>query len=265
MIRTIIETGTLLYAMAAVGMLGILCQLIISRRYKLLIREASDTQLEKRDFMKQLRYKFRMDKKRSNENVNIPVFVRRSMCDYRFMRMTFHQWKRLAGGLYIISMAAAAAGLIYCFRTGLSDTYIQNVLWTAGGVTAATVAFGLWTDLPYKASYLQMELEDYFFHSGAAVEYQEAEAEVAAATAVAPVKAKVPSVIGIRKKKGEQVETKAQREKRELKTNLAKLKDGARETAVSDSDRERNRELLRQMDSKEQERIIRDVLADFLA
>lgn len=262
MIRTIIETNTLLYAMAAVGMLGILCQFLISRRYKLLIREASDTQLEKRDFMKQLRYKFRMDKKRSNENVNIPVFVRRNMCDYRFMRMTFHQWKRLAGGFYIISMAAAAAGLIYCFRTGLSDTYIQNILWAAGGVTTATVISALWTDLPYKASYLQMELEDYFFHSGAAVEYQEAEQEVAAAV---PAKTKIPSVIGIRKKSEEKAETKAQREKRELKTNLAKIKEGAREVAVSDSDRERNRELLRQMDSKEQERIIRDVLAEFLA
>ena len=262
MIRTIIESNVLLYAMASVGMLGILCQFIISRRYAKLIREASDTQLEKKNFMKQLRFKFRTDQKRSNENPNISVFVRRQICDYRFLRLSLHQWKRFAAGLFILSMAAAAAGLIYCFRGELSNTYMQNILWTAAGVTAGTVLAALWTDLPYKASYLQTRLEDYLYHSGAALDYQEAELAEADGEAV-KTKLKVPSVIGIRKKTPVS-ETRAQRDKRELKTNLAKIKNGMRETAA-ESERERNREILRQMDSQEQERIIRDVLAEFLA
>lgn len=263
MIQTIIETNTLLYVMAAVGMLGILCQFVISRRYQRLTREASDAQMGKKDFLKKLRFQFRTDRKRSNDNMNISVFVRRQVYDYRFWHMTLHQWKRLAAGFFIASMAAAAAGLIFCFRGELPNTYAQNILWTAGGVTAATVLAALWTDLPYKARYLRTRLEDYLCHSGEALNYQEAEVDEPAAETV-KAKLKVPSVIGIRKKESAQQETKAQREKRELKKNLAKIKDGMRESAA-DSERERNREILRQMDSQEQERIIRDVLAEFLA
>ena len=263
MIRTIIESNTLLYAMTAVGLLGILCQFIISRRYARLIREASDTQLEKKDFMKQLRYKFQTDRKRSNENTNIPVFVRRHLCEYRFGRMSLHQWKRLAAGFFIISLAAAAAGLIYCFRGELSNTYVRNILWTAAGVTAGTVLAGLWTDLPYKEYRLQTNLEDYLWHSGIAYAYQEAELEEPDASSE-KTKLKVPSVVGIRKKTAVKAETNAQRDKRELKTSLARIKDGMRESAA-EAERERNREILRQMDSQEQERIIRDVLAEFLA
>ena len=46
------------------------------------------------------------------------------------------------------------------------------------------------------------------------------------------------------------------------------MKDAAREVAADDEvsrKKERNREILRQMDAAEQERIIRDVLAEFLA
>lgn len=263
MIRTIIETNVLLYVMAAVGMLGILCQFVISRRYARLIREASSTQVEKKDFMKQLRFKFRTDRKRSNEKTNVPVFVRQHLMDYRFLRLSMHQWKRLAAGLFIISMAASAAGMIYCFRGELSDTYIQNILWTTAGVTGGTVLAALWTDLPYKSYRLQTKLEDYLYHSGIALDYPEAELDEPEAVQ-AKEKRKVPAVIGIRKKSKMQVETRAQRDKRELKTNLAKIKEGMRESAA-ESEKERNREILRQMDSQEQERIIRDVLAEFLA
>lgn len=262
MIRTIIESNALLYACAAVGLLGILCQFLISRRYTKLIREASDTRLEKKDFMKQLRMNYRTERKCSNESVNIPLFVRRQLLDYRFWRLNFHQWKRLAAGFFIVSLMAAAAGLIFCFRGNFSDTYMQNILWTAAGVTAGTALAGLWTDLSYKSLYLEARLEDYLFHSGAALDRPETEAENAVVSD--KQKKRMPVMIGTRKKAEVRAETNAQREKRELKKSLARIKDGMRESAA-DAERERNRELLRQMDTKEQERIIRDVLAEFLA
>lgn len=263
MIQTIIESNALLYVIAAVGILGILCQFAASRRYQRLTREMSDAQTGKKDFMKQLRFKFRTDRKRSSEHMNISVFVRRQICDYRFWHMTLHQWKRLAAGCFIAGMAAAVAGLIFCIRGEFPDIYIQNILWTAAGTAAASVLAVLWTDLPYKESYLQIRLEDYLWHSGEALNFQEAELDEPAAEAE-KAKLKVPSVIGMHRKERRQEETRAQREKRELKSNLAKVKSGMRETAA-ESERERNRELLRQMDAQEQERIIRDVLAEFLA
>lgn len=70
------------------------------------------------------------------------------------------------------------------------------------------------------------------------------------------------------KKRGKIIETKAQRDKRELKANLAKLKEGIAETAAAEQQKEKNKErsseILRQMDPSEQERVIREVLKEFL-
>ena len=65
--------------------------------------------------------------------------------------------------------------------------------------------------------------------------------------------------------------SRAQKEKQELKENLARIRAGIEETAVAEKERpermekERNAELLRQMDPKEQERILREVLKEFLS
>lgn len=70
------------------------------------------------------------------------------------------------------------------------------------------------------------------------------------------------------KKRSKIIETKAQRDKRELKANLAKIKEGIAETAAAERQKERSREqnteILRQMDPAEQERVIREVLKEFL-
>ena len=50
----------------------------------------------------------------------------------------------------------------------------------------------------------------------------------------------------------------------ELKESLARMKTGMQETAA-ERERERNADILRQMDPKEQERILREVLKEFLS
>lgn len=268
MIAAIAQTNVLLYAAASVGLLGIICQLILSRRYGQLIREAEDTSLEKKDFMKQLRFKFRTNRKRSAETMNVSVFVKRFLMDYRFMHLRFHQWRRLSAGLFLVSALALAAGMVYGYRMQFIPVQMQNMFRTFLGVTAATALVYFWTDISYKAEWLQTKLEDHLYHSGVAAEYQEVEIEEAAAvkTEQPEKEIKAPAIIGLHKKKEGLTESKAQKEKRELKTNLAKIKEGMRESAaVSQQEKERNREILRQMDSHEQERIIRDVLAEFLA
>lgn len=71
-----------------------------------------------------------------------------------------------------------------------------------------------------------------------------------------------------KRKRGKIIETKAQRDKRELKANLAKIKEGVAETAAAerqwDRSKERSAEILKQMDPSEQEQIIREVLKEFL-
>lgn len=258
MIQAIIESNVFLYAVAAAGMLGVLCQIMISRRYGQLIRETSNRRGDKRDFIKQLRFQYQTNRKRNNDNTNVSVFVRRSMMDYKYMHLRIHQWHRLAGGLYLASMAASAAAIYYGTRIH-STIHTDHIFWVAAAVTGVTLLTWLWTDVPYKSSYLQTALEDFLYHSGLSTDYEEVTVEDTVAETVTEP-AKVPAVIGIHRKKASR-ETKAQRDKRELKASLSK------ETAagLDDDRRERGRELLRQMDAKEQERIIRDVLAEFLA
>ncbi|MCD7735960.1 MAG: hypothetical protein LUI07_03190, partial [Lachnospiraceae bacterium] len=62
--------------------------------------------------------------------------------------------------------------------------------------------------------------------------------------------------------------TRAQRDKNDLKDSLARVKAGMQETAASDDARPgsgRGAEILRQMDQKEQERLVREVLSEFLS
>ncbi|MCC8044055.1 MAG: hypothetical protein LIP12_00960 [Clostridiales bacterium] len=64
--------------------------------------------------------------------------------------------------------------------------------------------------------------------------------------------------------------TRARRDKNELRENISRMKTGMRESAASDTDRsearsERGAQLLREMDPKEQERLIREVLSEFLS
>ena len=61
-------------------------------------------------------------------------------------------------------------------------------------------------------------------------------------------------------------ETKAQQEKRELKEHLARARAGIAQTAAADEKEKDSRaELLRSMDPKEQERILKEVLREFLS
>lgn len=255
MIRTIIESNVFLYATAAVGMLGILFQIMVSRKYGQLIRETSGGRGEKRNFMKQLRFKYQTNRKRNGDNTNISVFVRRSIMDYKFMRLSIHQWRRMAGGLYLAAVTAAVVAGYYGTQLRPAAVHTDNLFWMAAAITAVSLVVWMWTDIPYKASYLQTALEDFLYHAGMAADYEEAGETAPEAETIT-----APAVIGMRKKKPVR-ETRAQRDKRELKESLS------RETAAElEGDRkERNRELLRQMDEKEQERIIRDVLAEFLA
>lgn len=256
MIRTIIESNVFLYAVAAVGMLGVLFQIMVSRRYGQLVREVSGKRGEKRDFMKQLRFQYQTNRKRNNDHTNIDVFVRRSLMECKYMRLRMHQWRRLSGGLYLISLAAAVSAICYGTSIRPAAVHMERIFWAEAAVTAVSLAVYLWTDISYKVSYLQTALEDFLYHSGLSADYEEVKVQEPEEE-----QAKTPAVIGMRKKKAVR-ETRAQREKRELQESLS------RETAVTEMEedrRKRGRELLQQMDEKEQERIIRDVLAEFLA
>lgn len=263
MIHTIIESNVLLYVMAAMGALSVLGQLMLNGCYRKLIREIANTQAEKGEFMKKLRYRYQNDRKRSGGNVNIPVFVKQTLMNYRYRKLTFHQWKRGIAGLFAGSLLIGAAGIGAAWGNVQLETSIRFLIQEMAAMTGIMAVVVLWTDLGYKSGRLQTNLEDYLCHSGIGTNLEEVVLEESTVK-----EKKVPAVVGIRKKAEKRAESKAQKEKRELQENLVRMKDAAREVAADDEvsrKKERNREILRQMDAAEQERIIRDVLAEFLA
>ena len=69
-----------------------------------------------------------------------------------------------------------------------------------------------------------------------------------------------------RKKKSVKNSKDGIRDKQELKENLGKIREGIRETAAAaDTPKEQTAKILRQMDSDEQERVIREVLKELLS
>ena len=69
-----------------------------------------------------------------------------------------------------------------------------------------------------------------------------------------------------RKKKSAKNSKDGIRDKQELKENLGKIREGIRETAAAaDTPKEQTAKILRQMDSDEQERVIREVLKELLS
>ena len=261
MIHTMLQTKVLLYLMTATGLLGILCQIVGNRCYRQLLREAADTQPEKGEFLKRIRYRYQIDSRCCGGNVNIPVFVQKILMDYRYRKLTLHQWRRQAAGWYIVSAAIAAAGIWY-YQIQHNQGNLMMMIRAIGAVTVLNILAALWCDSPYKEKKLMIQIQDYLSHSGIGTgqeekvreEWREENGEI--------------SESGLGKKKAEPVFTRAQKEKRQLQENLSRTKNGERETAAGlekDWDRERNREILKQMDAKEQERIIREVLAEFLA
>ena len=69
-----------------------------------------------------------------------------------------------------------------------------------------------------------------------------------------------------RKKKSVKNSKDGIRDKQELKENLGKIREGIRETAAAAyTPKEQTAKILRQMDSDEQERVIREVLKELLS
>lgn len=262
MLHILLQSKVLLSLMTATGLLGILCQIISNRCCRQLIREAADTQPEKGEFMKRMRYRYQIDSRCCQGNVNIPVFVQRMLLDYRYRKLTLHQWRRMAAGWYLGSIAIVALGCWYN-QAQHNQADLMLMLRMAAAVTVVTALTVLWCDSRYKESRLTVQMQDYLCHSGISADISntgldEWKEEGTQAAMLAETG----------KKKVAKGDSRAERDKRQLQESLARMKSGERETAAGsekDWGRERNREILKQMDAKEQERIIREVLAEFLA
>ena len=243
MLQTMAEQKVLFYTMTAVCVIGVLSQLILNRIYSKLLSDTKNTSVSHGRFMKQLKQRFANCQRLNDEVSNVSAFIKRQLLEYRYWNMNLHQWQRVSAYAFVMCAALAGAGYFLIPQAGA----VKN-LYLKGGAISCIVLLVMASvmDFRYKNKNLQTRLEDFLENTGMGKDFEE----------ISIFKKK-------RSKKGSGKTKQSSKEKQMLKENI---KNGLKETAAeSEAMSDPNAEILKQMDPQEQERIIREVLKEFLA
>ncbi|MCD7819618.1 MAG: hypothetical protein LUH07_11295, partial [Lachnospiraceae bacterium] len=283
MLQFFMEKNVLLYLLAAACAVGVVSQMILRRIYDGLIRETRSTQETGGRLLQQLRQRFQYCEHLNERVGNVQALIQRSLMEYRVWGISLHSWKRIGVGCLMVSLLCAFAGTVQRIQGGAAVISGNTYFWMGAGAAVLTAfAYGI-ADTGYRDRALRISLCDYLENSGAVsancdeeeipdMEY-EADADKTPIVSVtegrrAKRRAKTEVAASSRGQRDRVDLTRAQKDKMELRENLARVKSGMQETAASDASRpgsSRGAELLRQMDPKEQERLIREVLNEFLS
>ena len=279
MLQFIMDQNLLLYICGVACALGVVSQFLLRHLYERLIGETQYTGEPKGKFLRQIQQRFQ-NCIHLNEKVNdVSSFADRSIRDDQFLRMNLHQWRRMGAEALAICLLCCGAGLWLMYRSG-GDISLQTSYSVAGIVSLLLIgiAYGV-TDNRYRHTSLKVRLMDYLQNSGIMKDYREVEfpeqmtegmQEAAVETAAAST-GKSPISIGRKRRQNGSEETRAQKEKRELKDSLAKGSGGSAEVAAAQekasggpADRDLKKSILQQMDPKEKEQLLKEVLMEFL-
>lgn len=281
MLQFIMDQNVLLYVLAAACTVGVISQMILRHIYDKLIKDTRNTGEPEGKFLQQLRQRFQYCRHLNDKVGDVQALIQKNMMEYRFWGMSLHQWMRTGFHCLTVSLACAFAGAMFMLQSKGTLTAGSLYLWMGAGAAAVTAAaYGI-ADIKYRKECLAVRLTDYLENSGAVRNYRETDlSALSEYEETAPVSEHVTAIIPAQESRKSRkraraeaaaAKSRAQKEKQELKENLARIRAGIEETAVSEKERpermekERNAELLRQMDPKEQERILREVLKEFLS
>lgn len=255
MLQVLTQKNVILYGMLVISLLGGLSQLMLHVLYGKLIGEMENGGVGNGKFMKQVLQRYGTNRRMNQGNMNIELFVKRNVMEYTYLGRNLHQWRRMGAMAFLFCVLLGGVALVIGqVQNSLPD------LWQRYGIAVAVSGafiFSMYaiTDNGYRGRYLETGLKDFLENSGVGQNYQPVEVKE---------EAPVQAVVETGKKRGRS-ETRAEKDKRELKENLARLKEGISESAAAkEREKERNTEILKQMDPAEQERVMREVLKEFL-
>ena len=260
MLQTVMQQNMLLYGIGILLFLGAASQIWLWGVYERMTKDMENERSAKGKFIKQIRQRYGLQKRMGDGNINTEIFIERNLHQYRILGRGLHQWRRTGAYMQAITLAVCTLGWHF---SGHVDT---KYLWTMGISLLLTGVIYVLTDISYKREYLKTGLLDMLENGGSGIRnFNIAEKEESAKTAAAQTIPAIPKKgrLALRKGKKAVPTSKAQRDKQELKENLARMKASIGESAAG-LEKEKNAEILKNMDSKEQERIIREVLKEFL-
>lgn len=263
MLQFIMDRNVLLYVLAVACVICAASQMILRQVYERMIRDTQAAGGGDGRFLQQLRQRFQYCSHLNDKVGNVQALVQKSLIEYRFWGMSLHSWNRIGVECLAVSLVCAFVGSAVIVRDGGAVIAGNMYFWL--GVLAAAITAAVYgiSDTGYRRESLEIRLTDYLENSGAMNDYSEADAGFEQET-VTPITTMESGRKARKRARAElaAAQTKAQKEKTDLKENLSRMKAGMQETAAG---RERNIDLLRQMDPKEQERILKEVLKEVLS
>lgn len=293
MLQFITQQNVLFYAIAVICTWGVVSQIVLRLLYGRLMKDAVRQEMPKGKFLRKVRQRYQSSRRLKREAVNVGVFIRKNLLEFRFLGSSLHGWRRMGGIAMVLCAALGAVGWYLsrpqAMTVGLQQNYILSA---AIAELLIVLSYGI-TDTGFARTCLETVLQDnlensYTLHAAGpvqsyvpgnddelfapdsagqeqkmtAAEFEAGECETEAQKSDKREGKTV--ALPIRKKKREK-ESAASKDKRELKKNLSRLKEGIRETAAaSETQKDKDSRILNEMDPDEQERVIREVLKEFL-
>lgn len=264
MLQAIMNQSVLLYGVLVFSVLGGLTQVVLNSLYKKAIKDIANMTNPKSKLLRQIREKYRRFKQSNgNKITNLNIFIETTIMESKFLGMNLHTWRRCGGAFFVICAVLGVGGYYLAGTMNMAAQVRQNYLWSLlASIAFIAGVYGL-TDISYKRKRLKAGLENNFINmqtesNSSDIEMIDKQPE--------PKQVPINTTMQSKRQRKKMVSSKAQRDKQELKENLARLKEGMNETAAEvERSKERNTEILKQMDSAEQERVIREVLKEFLS
>lgn len=127
----ILQTGKALYALAAIGIIGVLSKLVTRSLYKRLIRETDNMAATKNKNLKILKQKLENACRLNQTIVNTQAYLERQMYGFRFMKVSLQGWNNVSLQMTILGILAGGAASFASYWYRLDSYYI--VLYASAG------------------------------------------------------------------------------------------------------------------------------------
>ena len=160
-----LATGKVLYVLAGLCLLSMICKWMTKSLYKRLMKETTNMAMTKNKNLKTLKQRIESTYRLNGGVANMAAYLERQTADFKFMKISLSGWSNFSNQLTLLCflVGGAAAFLAYWYR---SDTYYIALYGTMGilaGLLTMVVDVGV--NLGEKRQQLLVALEDYMDNS----------------------------------------------------------------------------------------------------
>ena len=156
-----VGSESVMYVMAAVGILGVLAKIVNRLTLYRLIKAAGNMPKSTHKLMKLVKAKYEHACMAHELVENIDVFVEKYIYEYRGFLFRIHTWRQIEVlSVWFVGILAAVGAVISYMESGLTETVYQYI---AGGAAEAVLLMVIMrmSDEPYKIKAIKMYMVDY--------------------------------------------------------------------------------------------------------